>query len=124
MRFVVPSDQSEFDVPDEWLEFCDLANWTRGSEFFPPDPRVPDVEVLEIAAVDPPHRDEGLEMFRKYKFVPILFAFQSPQCALPPIRVTSAREGRWQVLNGFHRFYASVVVGYTRIPAELVVRTS
>jgi hypothetical protein len=53
---------------------------------------------------------------------PVLFAFQSPECALPPVVLEPLPDDgdyRYRLLNGFHRFYASVHVGYTYIPAKL-----
>ncbi len=53
---------------------------------------------------------------------PVLFAFQSPECALPPVVVEPLSNGaafRYRLANGFHRFYACVHVGYTHIPVEV-----
>ena len=52
---------------------------------------------------------------------PLLFAFQSPECALPPVLVEPLPISvafHYRLVNGFHRFYASVHVGYTHIPVE------
>jgi hypothetical protein len=37
-------------------------------------------------------RNSGVLPFKKYKMVPILFAFCSPECALPPIEVDALPE--------------------------------
>lgn len=60
-------------------------------------------------------------MVTKYKLVPVLMAFQSPECYLPPVELEAlaGEPYRFRVLNGFHRFYASVVVGYASLPGFL-----
>jgi len=78
--------------------------------------------MVAMSDVEPPRRDPGIEPFKKYKLVPILFAFRSPECALPPICVQSlptSRSGyRYRVQNGFHRYYASAAVGFPMVPVR------
>jgi len=122
MNFVSPQGGIEFEVPDDWWRFCDMTSWNRGSDYYPyanPGGDIEDVEVVSISDIDPPARSVGVPLFKKYKFVPVLLALQSPECALPPITVHAiARPGgaRYRVQNGFHRYYASVAVGYRSIP--------
>jgi hypothetical protein len=81
-----------------------------------------EVERVHIADIEPPTRSNGIAPFRKYKLLPILFAFQSPECILPPVtvvRLALNASHRFRVLNGFHRFFASVAVGYTLLPVVI-----
>jgi ParB-like chromosome segregation protein Spo0J len=50
-----------------------------------------------------------------------LLAFVSPECALPPVEVIRAFSGRYdlKIINGYHRYYASVAVGYTKLPVVI-----
>ncbi|SPP98042.1 protein of unknown function [Bradyrhizobium vignae] len=74
-----------------------------------------DVQIVPIGDVE---RDPGIPILKKYKLLPVLFAFQSPECALPPIEVYRDSSGayRFTVHNGFHRFYGSVAAGYVHLP--------
>jgi hypothetical protein len=107
-------------IPSDWWSFCELDTFRLGSSFYPYSATSGQaVEVVALHDIEPPVRDPGLEPFRKYKLVPILLAFRSPECALPPVEVEplpSSSPFQYRLLNGFHRFYASVAVGYSHIP--------
>lgn len=77
-----------------------------------------DVDVIPIASIEPPRRRLGVPLLKKFKLMPVLFAFQSPECALPVVEVHRATSGSYQftVHNGFHRFYGSVAAGYWHLP--------
>jgi hypothetical protein len=111
----------DYTIPEDWLEFCDVPNWTRGSDYYPyKSHRI--VEIVPLSDIEPPQRDTDIAPFKKYKMCPVLFAFQSPECELPPVLVkplTTNVSFRYRLVNGFHRFYASVHVGYTHIPVEV-----
>ena len=119
MRFGTPAPGIAFEIPDEWWNFADMADFTPRSEFYPPD--MSPFEKLPLAEIEPPSRS-GLPLFKKYKLVPVLFAFQSPECSLPLVQVIALPEPgryRYAVHNGFHRFYGSVAAGFTHIPARV-----
>ena len=123
MLFVVPGAELGFEIPDAWWDFCEMRSWRRPSEFFPFAPDEDDsVQIVELSAIEPPVRGPGVAMFKKYKLVPVLLAFQSPECQLPPVVLSKPQSGsdRLTLRNGFHRFYASAAVGYTRIPARVL----
>lgn len=111
----------DYTIPEDWLEFCDVPNWTRGSDYYPyKSDRI--VEIVPLSDIEPPQRDTDTAPFKKYKMCPVLFAFQSPECELPPVLVKPLITNvsfRYRLVNGFHRFYASVHVGYTHIPVEV-----
>jgi hypothetical protein len=119
MLFEVPSTGRSFEIPDEWWDFCDMRLFKPQSDYFPYDRNAEPVEVLDLRKVEPPRRDAGMTPFKKYKLVPVLLAFTSPECALPPIHAVKTGVG-YAVRNGFHRFYASVAVGYQSIPAVVL----
>ena len=120
MRFETPAPGITFDIPNEWRRFADMAGFTPASEFYPPNESP--FEALTLAEVQPPVRFDGVPLFKKYKLVPVFFAFQSPECALPLVQVIELPEPgryRYAVHNGFHRFYASVAAGYSHLPATV-----
>lgn len=91
----------------------------NAGSYYPYPPSVKGVHIISLLEIKPPQRDSGVLSFRKYKLIPVLLALRSPECALPPIEVTICQEAGYQyfVNNGYHRYYASVAVGYTDVPA-------
>ena len=108
------------EIPDEWWAFCEMDRFVRVSEYFPYI-RSKSPTILSIRDIEPPSRDFGIAMFKKYKLVPVLLAFHSPECALPPVSVdvyTGKGPYKYSLKNGLHRFYASVAVGFSSIPVD------
>ena len=123
MQFETPVTGTRFEIPDEWWSFADMDSFTlQGGRFYPYHQIMGapggDVEVVRLAEVEPPLRNEGVPPFKKYKLLQVLFAFQSPEGALPPVEVFLASSGRYRfkVRNGYHRYYASVAVGFAQLP--------
>jgi hypothetical protein len=117
-RFKIPLTTTEFEIPDEWWVFAEMDKFTPdGGGYYPASPNS-DWEPVSIDQLEPPKRNGGIQSFRKYKLMPVLFAFQSPECALPPVEVCEASDGpyRFKVRNGYHRYYASSAVGYRKLP--------
>ena len=111
----------DYTIPKDWLAFCNEPNWTRDSDYYPYQ-SCRTVQIVSLSDIEPPRRDAGTAPFKKYKMCAVLFAFQSPECALPPVVVEPLSTGvafRYRLVNGFHRFYACAHVGYTHIPVEV-----
>ena len=124
MKFRTPASAIEFDIPDEWWTFAEMSAFSPGGGGYYPYPfqLANSVEVVRLADVEPPRRNDGVPPFKKYKLVPILLAFGSPECALPPVEVEPMpNDGgtKYRVVNGYHRYYASVAAGYTKIPVTI-----
>ena len=123
MRFETPRGDHVFEIDDDWWQFAEMDQFSpiQGDGYFPYNTDSgANVDVLRISDIQPPERATGLATFKKYKLVPVLLAFRSPECSLPPVCV--ARNGvgspyAYSLANGLHRYYASVAVGYTSIPA-------
>lgn len=119
MRFQTPRRDIEFTIADGWWAFSEMETFDTGpSSYYPYTPSAKGVQIIELSEIEPPQRDVGIPPFKKYKLVPLLLAFQSPECELPPIEVCEGHESgyRYRVTNGYHRYYASVAVGYTSLP--------
>ena len=98
-----------------------MPAFKKPGDYFPYVVGADEVQIVPIGRVEPPTRAIGVGGFRKYKLVPVLMALQSPECALPPVHVEPASGSfSYRVTNGFHRYYASVAVGYAQLP--VVVR--
>lgn len=124
MHFQTPRGERTFEIPDEWWQFAEMDGFSRnGARFFAYDGEsFANAEAVPIADVEPPQRSPEVELFRKHKLVPLLMAFASPEGMLPPVQVQriSASRYRFKLLNGAHRYFASVAVGFPLLP--VVVR--
>lgn len=126
MLFQLPGQNSTFEIPDAWWDFAEMASHQRIGEFYPYQGLIRGemlidrsrVDVVPLADIAPPRRAAGTPLFRKCKLVPVLLGLQSPHGYLPPCEVVSHADGpfRYRLHNGFHRFYASVAVGYSCLP--------
>ncbi len=125
MKFRTPRGDVEFAIDDRWWQFAEMDAFLnrRIGDYFPiPVGSAKSACVVEAFDVEPPARSAGVDSLKKYKLVPLLCALQSPECALPPISVARNSAGApyaYRVTNGFHRFYASVAVGYPKIPVVI-----
>jgi len=119
MKFRAPGNGVEFEIPDEWWTFSDMPEFRPG-RFYPyPQSYVEVTEVVPLREIEPPIRDAHVPSFRKYKLVPVLLAFTSPECSLPPVQAIAIASGgnyKYRVTNGYHRYYASVAAGFEFLP--------
>lgn len=118
MKFTVPCGDAEFEIPDEWWTFCEAERGSCPAAYYPYRPEVENVQIVGLEQIEPPQRSAGVELFKKYKLVPVLLAFRSPECSLPPVEVVALWQStyNYRVINGCHRYYASVSVGFTHLP--------
>lgn len=122
MIFNTPNRDEQFEIPDEWWSFCDMRAFSPRSQYYPYDPKSVEVEIVRIDTIRPRRRDPGVSPFKKYKMVPVLLAFTSPECALPPVparRIEASNTYFLDLIDGFHRFYASIAVGYSHLPVVI-----
>src|SRR6266849_1607646 len=122
MRFEISATGIGFEIPDDWWSFAEMDSFSpKGGGFYPykQSDITEDIHVVLLSEIEPPMRNSGVPPFKKYKMVPVLLAFLSPECLLPPVEVqalASSKTHRFKVYNGYHRYYASVAVGYTKLP--------
>lgn len=115
----IPGTNLEFEIPQDWWLFCDMNIWNVNDyKYYPHNGSLRETKIANITHIEPPTRDNGITPFKKYKLVPILLAFTSPECVLPPVEVRENNSGsyKYTVTNGYHRYYASLAVGYTMLP--------
>ncbi|MGC1548032.1 MAG: ParB N-terminal domain-containing protein [Rhodanobacter sp.] len=109
----------QYQIPEEWLTFSDFKRVSAEYRFYPYGQCWPNAKAIPLAEIEPPIRDYDIEPFKKFKMVPVLMAMMDPNGTLPPITVALAEPSsryRYKVVNGFHRFYASLERGYPFIP--------
>lgn len=125
MEFKTPDGIVSFRIPDEWWLFAEMSSFSRaGGGYYPYETKAHDrdIVVVPLRDVEPPLRAANVPPFKKYKLMPILFAFLSPECALPPVEVhyvAPATNYRFKVYNGYHRYYASLAAGFTKLPVVI-----
>ena len=110
-------DSIKFCIPDTWLAESGLNEMTLAGDCFVSDA----AQVLDIHLISSPVRSPGVRWFHRDSMLPILTAFSSHQ-GLPPIKIDSPPQGPlpYRVRDGFHRYYASVAVGFRKIPVRIV----
>lgn len=116
MRFHIPH---EFEIPDEWWIASGIANFKVNVEGY--RSTSPSPVMIRIEAIRPPRRNPGVIWFERERMEAILKGFVNGDY-LPPIEVNETpddKEFRYRVQNGFHRYHASVAVGFRMIPIEI-----
>lgn len=118
MKFDTPRAIDSFEIPDEWWSFAEMPYWRATSTLYPYSVSSQSVQRVLLTDIEPPKRSADIPLFKKFKLVPVLMAFQSPECSLPPVEVESLTNEPYyyRVVNGLHRYYASVAAGYTYLP--------
>jgi hypothetical protein len=112
MQFKTPGGELTFEIPEEWWRFAEMDRFARNdARFFAYDGEYfTSAEAVPVVDIEPPQRSPGVALFQKYKLVPVLLAFRSPEGMVPPVRVQriSAPRYHFKLLNGAHRYFASV----------------
>ena len=111
-------------IPEDWWLFAGMSQFKpNDSGFYLYGNTFSDVEVLPLTSIESPIRDSGLGDFRMYKLVPVLWAFRTPGCPIPPIlveRISVPGKHQYRVRDGIYRLLASAACGYIKIPARIV----
>ena len=119
MKKSIPGTDLEFEIPQDWWLFCDMnIRNVDDYKYYQHNGSLKETKIADITHIEPPTRGNGIPQLEKYKLVPILLAFTSPECALPPVKVSVYNSGpyKYKLTNGYHRYYASLAVGYTMLP--------
>jgi hypothetical protein len=121
MRFLTPRGETPFSIPDEWWEFVVMNDlpFNHPHFYLYDGEKFPDAEIIRLWDIEPPRKTPDVQEFLKYKLVPVLLAFFSPEYSLGPVEVTRQPKSpyKYRLTRGFHRYYASVAIGYSMIPA-------
>lgn len=130
-------DGSELQLPATWatkrylkrnpkyFRTCAFRSLVAGDRFLQGTERVPflipegfEVKDLPLKMLERPRRCSSLHeaySVDKDRLFSVLDAMIAG-IPLPPVQVEETDSGFWRVSNGFHRYYASVLLGYTEIP--------
>jgi hypothetical protein len=110
-KFNLPGSSIEFEIPDDWWQFCDMEKFRPATTFYLYLQRDAGVETVPTSEVAPPERSAGVVGLHKNRLTPTLLAFTSDRCALPAVSVRELADGgpyRYQVIDVYHRYYASI----------------
>ncbi len=121
MKFIVPHTEYEFSIPDEWWIESGMNNFSQKEDHYISGSNNK-VKIISIEEIKPPLRTNNAFWFRnKESIVPVLKSIANRE-ALDPITVWSkekTKTDRYIVKDGFHKFYASVAAGFSKIPINI-----
>jgi hypothetical protein len=122
LRFAFPRFPAEFEIPDAWLTEAGMSGFARRGWAY----RSSTAEVVPLDDIEPPFRTKRLDAngFDRVRMVSILKGFVADAeippvdlLILPPLAdMTSRPPFEFRVLQGVHRFYASVAAGFADLP--------
>ena len=103
---------------EQWLVRSGLAGRSLDNDHFTSSCAK---TILDIQEICPPVRNPGVTCFEEDKMLRILKGIAS-NASLPPIQVDCPPQAplRYRVRDGFHRYYATVLLGFRRIPADVL----
>ena len=119
------------DLPEEWLAEASMLTFVPNSSSYRADPEICSGQAVfevRIDEVAPFKRSPGVPIFNRdsetgstarERVVSILRGFQMG-AALPPISVVALEPEasyKYKLVAGVHRFYCSLAVGFTSVPA-------
>jgi hypothetical protein len=124
MQFAFPWFPAEFEIPDAWLDEAGMAGFTLRSSAY----RSPAADAVALDDIEPPFRLRRAPLdwrgFNRERMVSILKGFVDDAelppidlLILPPTNDMSADPFKYRLLEGCHRFYASIAAGFEFVPA-------
>jgi hypothetical protein len=128
MRFAMPHYPCEFQIPDEWWAEADMAGFAA---IEPSYRSTRDAELVPLPEIEPPYRKITTPHdwcgFDRARLAHILKGFTTgtriqpvPLLELPPSDLPSRTPYGYRVLDGYHRFYASIAAGFECLPASVI----
>jgi hypothetical protein len=127
VRYLAPNFPCEFEIPDDWLIESGIKNFAPSAEAYD---STPEAVLVSLAEVIPPMRKpsfpkdwRGFERGRLLAHLQRIVAGQHidpvPLVQLPDHDHLLPVPYRYFVRDGFHRFYASIIAGFTFLPASI-----
>jgi hypothetical protein len=126
MRFAIPALPCEFELPDDWWREAGMVGFDPAGR---PAYRSTDGgELVPLREIEPPYRKVTSPQhwcgFSRVRMVKILQGIASGTeiddlVQLTLLTVDNAVCYRFQVIDGCHRYFASVAAGFEFIPARI-----
>ena len=127
MLFNLPN-ANHFEIPDDWWLAAGMSDFKPSSPGYPTKPydQWPQKRAFLItpAEVEPPRRDVRFERdfggFDRARMVSVLreIRLDVPMCALE-VETHPIAASAYRVRHGFHRYYASIAVGFEKLPVAV-----
>lgn len=127
MRYPMPNYPCEFEIPDAWLTEASIDGFTRTAPAYRSTAAAVAVPLREI---EPPYRTPSTTKdwrgFDRSRFMSVLNGIAAgaeiepvPLLELPAGDFVNRAPYRYRVRDGYHRFYASIAVGFECLPAVI-----
>jgi len=124
MRFPYPRFPAEFEIPDEWWNEAGMAEFNRNSPAYRSKEAA---GLIRLSDIEPPFRFRAHELsfrgFNRERLIAVLRGIATgddiPPVPLKTILTDDELLGppfRYRVRDGYHRYYASVAVGFEFLP--------
>lgn len=120
MHFHHPFEDFQFEIPDVWWKEANANLHKHSAEAFVAlsDVQWPTV-LVPIGEVAAPRRSPGVEGLGRERTISVLRAIIEGT-PLPPLEVHRSPDAlRLVVRDGFHRYFASVALGYPLLPVSI-----
>jgi hypothetical protein len=128
MRFSLPLLPAEFEIPDLWWEEAGMTGFTKSGVAYKSTKS--EEQKLSLREIEPPFRLPEFAMdfrgFHRQRMISVLQGI-ARNSGLPPVRVLilplladiSTPPFKYRILDGFHRYYASIAAGYCCLPVAM-----
>ena len=128
MHYAMPNFPCEFKIPDAWLGEAGIDGFTRTSSAYRSSA---EAAIVPLSTIEPPYRSpshpKDWRGFDRERLISILRGIAAgieiepvPLWELPAGTFVVPAPYRYRVNNGFHRYYASIVVGFECLPGAIV----
>jgi hypothetical protein len=127
MRYAMPAFPFEFEIPDDWLIKADAVGFKPTTTAYRSTSKA---MLVPLVAVEPPYRVltvvKDWRGFDRGRFISVLKGIVTAAEIEPvpllqlPVFEFAPNTYRFRVRDGFHRFYASIVAGFERLPAVII----
>jgi hypothetical protein len=120
----LPDHPFQMDIPDEWWAAGGMSGFVPGRSFYSErshENATLAMVVLPLTSIWVRARRHGVPNFGRERMISVLEAIRLDK-ALPPIEVEAKPSGHFthRLYHGYHRFAASLAVGFTCVPAVIV----
>lgn len=123
MHFRMPNHPCDVEVPDSWLREAGVVGLKVSSTAFRSGPAA---RLVPLTGILPPHRVPSVTKdwrgMDRARFISILKGIAAG-AEMEPVRGRALAMEEfppaaysYRVIDGYHRFYASVVVGFSELP--------
>jgi len=125
MRFAFPRLPAEFEIPDDWWNDAGITGFMPSVPAYRSTAAV--THTIPLLDIEPPFRfpeyPKDFRGFERDRLIRILKGFVADDeiepvriLILPALADISRPPFKYRVLDGVHRFYASVAAGFEHLP--------